>query len=274
MRRYQFYHDPLFTKLKPADPAAEALLRTSRTGARVLDMSERIWLNRHLLEAAFREVTNRACFRRLDSGLDGVLVSDVGRPIKAHEQPARRGGWSRNGLRRHRHPHGPGRATGDGDVPRNARFRVRTDHGGGRAVRGCDGHAPGSPAAGGQHPHGLRSIFVPGNQLPDPARVLCWPQGVPSAAGRLRHKVTGHSPVGSDPGRDARHCCLPPRRPRPRRDRIGAPGAATLSEGGPCKPRPHSLGSGARSRWTPGTGRPTCTYPSSSQYSSLCSPTS
>jgi predicted acylesterase/phospholipase RssA len=97
-RRYQFYHDPVFTNLKPADPAAEALMRTSRSGGRVLDMSERIWLNRHLLEAAFREATGRACFRRLDSGLDGVLVSDVGRPMKVQAN-RRAGGLIRTAMR-------------------------------------------------------------------------------------------------------------------------------------------------------------------------------
>ena len=90
MRRYQFYHDPLFAHLKPTDPAAESLLRTARSGVRVLDMAERIWMNRHLLEAAFREVTGHPCFRRVRSVLDGVLVSDVGRPIKV--QANRRAG--------------------------------------------------------------------------------------------------------------------------------------------------------------------------------------
>jgi predicted acylesterase/phospholipase RssA len=98
MRRYQFYHDPRFANLKPADPAAEALLRISRSGARVLDLSERIWLNRHVLEAAFRAATGRACFRRLNSALDGVLVSDVGRPIKV-ESNRRAGGLIRTALR-------------------------------------------------------------------------------------------------------------------------------------------------------------------------------
>jgi predicted acylesterase/phospholipase RssA len=98
MRKYQFYHDPVFAGLKPADPAAAALLRTSRSGGSILDMAERLWLNRHLLEAAFREATGRACFRRLNSGLDGVLVSDVGKPI-AVQSNRRAGGLIRATLR-------------------------------------------------------------------------------------------------------------------------------------------------------------------------------
>lgn len=82
MRHYQFQREPLFAGLKPVDPDAEALLLDSRADGQVLDVGDQLWLNRHLLEAAFRQATGRPCFRRLNSGLDGVLVSDVGKPIK------------------------------------------------------------------------------------------------------------------------------------------------------------------------------------------------
>jgi len=42
---------------------------------------DQTWLNRHLIEAAFRQATGHACLRRLHGGLDGVLVSEVGMPI-------------------------------------------------------------------------------------------------------------------------------------------------------------------------------------------------
>ncbi|HEY2589562.1 MAG TPA: patatin-like phospholipase family protein [Tepidisphaeraceae bacterium] len=98
MRRYQFYQDPLFAGLRPADPEAEAYVRASRSGTRILDVPDRLWLNRHMLETAFRQATGRSCFRRLNSGLDGVLVSDVGKPIEvqAHRRP---GGVIRTALR-------------------------------------------------------------------------------------------------------------------------------------------------------------------------------
>jgi predicted acylesterase/phospholipase RssA len=104
MRRYQFYHDPLFARLRPADPDADAYLRASRSGGagagggRILDIADRLWLNRHLLEAAFRDATGRGCFRRLNSGLDGVLVSDVGKPIEVQGN-RRSGGVIRTALR-------------------------------------------------------------------------------------------------------------------------------------------------------------------------------
>ena len=73
LRHYQFHREPLFAALKLPDADAEALLVTSRPGGRVLDPGDQIWLNRHLLEAAFSQATGHTCFRRLNSGLDGVI---------------------------------------------------------------------------------------------------------------------------------------------------------------------------------------------------------
>jgi predicted acylesterase/phospholipase RssA len=98
LRHYQFRLDPLFVGLKTLAPEAEALLRATRGGDRSLSPEERLWLNRHLLDAAFRQATGRACFRRLDSGLDGVLVSDVGKPIEVLSNH-RAGGLVRTALR-------------------------------------------------------------------------------------------------------------------------------------------------------------------------------
>src|SRR5262249_55187140 len=98
LRHYQFHHEPLFVSLKPLDPDAEALLCASRIGRRDLNPDDQLWLNRHLLEAAFRQATGHACLRRLNSGLDGVLVSDVGKPIQVQGN-RRAGGLIRTGLR-------------------------------------------------------------------------------------------------------------------------------------------------------------------------------
>jgi predicted acylesterase/phospholipase RssA len=95
---YQFQLDPLFVGLKPAAADADALLRASRSGGRILDANDQVWLNRHLLEAAFRQATGHACFRRLDSGLDGVLLSDVGKRIEVQGN-RRAGGLIRTALR-------------------------------------------------------------------------------------------------------------------------------------------------------------------------------
>src|SRR5262249_20651682 len=63
LRHYQLHREPLFAGLKPADPDAEALLRARRCGGRVLEPADQAWLNRHLVETAFRQATGRPCFR-------------------------------------------------------------------------------------------------------------------------------------------------------------------------------------------------------------------
>ncbi len=76
---HQFHREPLFAGLKLDDAHAQALLHRCRHNGRGLDADDLAWLNRHLLEAAFRQATGGPCFRRLNSSLDGVLVSDVGK---------------------------------------------------------------------------------------------------------------------------------------------------------------------------------------------------
>ncbi len=98
LRHYQFRLDPLFAGLGLQEPEAEALLKASRLDGQPLEAEDQLWLNRHLLEAAFRQSTGRPCFRRLNSGLDGVLVSDVGKKIQV-QSSRRAGGLIRTALR-------------------------------------------------------------------------------------------------------------------------------------------------------------------------------
>ncbi|HKD67807.1 MAG TPA: hypothetical protein VKB84_13265 [Candidatus Binataceae bacterium] len=98
MGHYQFYHEPVFAHLKPVDPAAGALLHAVHAEGRLLNAADQLWLNRQMLEAAFQATTGHACFRRLSGGLDGVIVSDVGKPI-AVTGGRRAGGIIRTALR-------------------------------------------------------------------------------------------------------------------------------------------------------------------------------
>jgi predicted acylesterase/phospholipase RssA len=98
MRHYQLHRVPLFAGLKPLDPDAKALLHNSRPGGRVLQAYDQAWLNRHLLEAAFRQGTGQPCFRRLNSPLDAILVSDVGKRMAVQEGDSA-GGLIRTSLR-------------------------------------------------------------------------------------------------------------------------------------------------------------------------------
>jgi hypothetical protein len=95
---YQLQREPLFAGLKPEDPEAESLLHASLVGGRVLGSDDQVWVNRHLLEAAFRQATGRACFRRLNSGLDCVLVSDVGKRFQTRSN-LRAGGLIQTSMR-------------------------------------------------------------------------------------------------------------------------------------------------------------------------------
>jgi predicted acylesterase/phospholipase RssA len=99
MRHYPLHREPLLAELHLADSYADAFLRkSSRQGDRALDLADQIWLNRHLVEAAFRQATAQACFCRLNSVLDGVLVSDVGKRIEV-QGSRRAAGLIRTNLR-------------------------------------------------------------------------------------------------------------------------------------------------------------------------------
>src|SRR5262249_40462045 len=98
LRHAQLHREPLFAGLKPVDPDAESLLHASLLGGRTLGHDDQFWLNRHLLEAAFRQATGRPCFRRLNSGLDCVLVSDVGKPFEVKSND-RAGGLVQTAMR-------------------------------------------------------------------------------------------------------------------------------------------------------------------------------
>jgi len=95
---YQFHREPLFAALKLEDTHAQALLHRSRSNGRTLDIGDQAWMNRHLLEAAFHLATGIPCFRRLNSGLDGVLVSDVGKSFEVQGN-GRAGGLIRTAVR-------------------------------------------------------------------------------------------------------------------------------------------------------------------------------
>jgi predicted acylesterase/phospholipase RssA len=95
---HPFHREPLFAALKPDDPEANALLQASRFGGQTLEPGDQLWLNRHLLETAVQQATQHPCFRRLNSGIDGVIVSDVGKPIE-NQSNRRTGGLIRTALR-------------------------------------------------------------------------------------------------------------------------------------------------------------------------------
>jgi predicted acylesterase/phospholipase RssA len=90
LRHHPLQHEPLFAELPLPSPDAAALRRRlDAPGEGSLGPDDQFWLNRHLLEAAVRQATGRGCFRRTQGYLDGVLVSDVGKPFQIqNDRPA------------------------------------------------------------------------------------------------------------------------------------------------------------------------------------------
>jgi predicted acylesterase/phospholipase RssA len=98
LSHHPLQREPLFAALHPEDPEADALLQAARHGGQTLERDDQLWLNRHLLETAVKQASDHACFRRLSSGMDGVIVSDVGKPIE-NQSNRRAGGLIRTALR-------------------------------------------------------------------------------------------------------------------------------------------------------------------------------
>lgn len=88
--RENLAREPAFAQLPLADAEAAALQRLVAGTGKDLDAGEMIWLNRHLVDAAFRQTTGAPCLRSPGSPFDGVLVSDAGSPFQVlADAPAR-----------------------------------------------------------------------------------------------------------------------------------------------------------------------------------------
>lgn len=82
MKHEDLAREPVFASLSPPDPLAQPLLQAAQRDASAIDAGEQLWLNRQLVEAAFRQATGKPCFRSLNVCFDGVLVSDAGKQFK------------------------------------------------------------------------------------------------------------------------------------------------------------------------------------------------
>jgi len=99
LRHHPLQHEPVFADLPLSSPDAEATFRRSGgPGESLLGPDNQLWLNRHLLEAAVRQTTGRGCFRHIEGSLDGILVSDVGKPFEVQSDRSA-GGAIRTAMR-------------------------------------------------------------------------------------------------------------------------------------------------------------------------------
>ncbi len=81
-----------------ADAGAQTLFDHVVESGRELDLDDAHWLNRQIMESAFRKVIGRPCLRLASQEFDGILVSDAGGKFKA-TRDVRRGGLVSTALR-------------------------------------------------------------------------------------------------------------------------------------------------------------------------------
>jgi predicted acylesterase/phospholipase RssA len=86
IRTRDLSREPALGGLQPADPDAQILLHLARDERRELDLGEQMWLNRQLVDSAFRQATGAPCFRAPSTCFDNVLVSDAGKPFRTLPQ--------------------------------------------------------------------------------------------------------------------------------------------------------------------------------------------
>jgi predicted acylesterase/phospholipase RssA len=87
--------EPVFARLSAPDPDVEPLCDAARH--KEIEAGEQLWLNRQLVDAAFRQATGKLCFRSHNACFDAVLVSDAGKQFKISN--ARAGGLITTGMR-------------------------------------------------------------------------------------------------------------------------------------------------------------------------------
>ncbi|MCG8584284.1 MAG: patatin-like phospholipase family protein [Pirellulales bacterium] len=82
VRTAELYYDPAFANIDLSDANAKPLLDYVRSSHYDLDVGDRLWLNRHLVNAAFAKVAGAACLNVDRQGFDKILVSDAGATFK------------------------------------------------------------------------------------------------------------------------------------------------------------------------------------------------
>jgi len=90
--------DQAFSTLAIHDADVEILRKAAQRDERELEGGERLWLNRQLVQTAFRQVTGEPCFRSENACYDAVLVSDAGKEFQIVAN-ARAGGLISTSMR-------------------------------------------------------------------------------------------------------------------------------------------------------------------------------
>jgi hypothetical protein len=78
----ELFRDASFRGIELADPTAQSLFGYVVESGREPDLDDRLWLNRHIVESALRQVIGKPCLRLSQKEFDGILVSDAGGKFK------------------------------------------------------------------------------------------------------------------------------------------------------------------------------------------------
>jgi predicted acylesterase/phospholipase RssA len=98
MKEENLAREPAFADLAPPDASTLPALQAAKRRDGNIDASALLWVNRQLVEAAFRKATGKPCFRSLNACFDAVLVSDSGKLFKISPE-TRAGGLIATAMR-------------------------------------------------------------------------------------------------------------------------------------------------------------------------------
>ena len=94
----KLYRDESFRYMELTDPGAQSLLQYLDTSNSDPDLSDRVWLNRQIVETTLQQVIGKPCLRSRRDGFDQIFVSDAGAQFKVSAD-GRAGGLVRTALR-------------------------------------------------------------------------------------------------------------------------------------------------------------------------------
>ncbi|MFK7776756.1 MAG: patatin-like phospholipase family protein [Gimesia sp.] len=99
IRSEELFRDSRFQGMELSDPGAQSLLQFLNSSNHIPEMSDRIWLNRILIEAALQKVIGKPCIRQHRDGFDAILVSDAGKMFEVSTGSRAGGGLISTALR-------------------------------------------------------------------------------------------------------------------------------------------------------------------------------
>ncbi len=99
IRSEELFRDPTFQGMELTDPSAQSLLLFLNSSKHAAEMSDRIWLNRIIIETALQQVIGKPCLRQHRDSFDAILVSDAGKMFEVNSGSRAGGGLISTALR-------------------------------------------------------------------------------------------------------------------------------------------------------------------------------